>query len=234
MKVQPGGIAEVCYLCGLELQNDRSVDHLPPKQFFARSLRAEINLSQLVTLPAHVSCNRSYGRDEQYFAWSLGPLAMASVAGAALVRDHAMGFRGGRARGLGHTVRREFERQPSGLHLPQGRVVKRVQGNRIARVAWKLVCVLFYSEHARVLSEDTPWMFDLIEPMRAEGVAGNALWEEVKAQPAKGVYPGVFDYKYFAGEIDGHLFHSWGMLLWDRWMLFAARHDSKTTDRGAV
>jgi len=44
---------EICYLCGRLIAADRSVDHIPPKQFYASSLRSTLNLSQLVTLPTH-------------------------------------------------------------------------------------------------------------------------------------------------------------------------------------
>ena len=56
---------------------------------------------------------------------------------------------------LYQAVRREFEKQPSGLHLPGGRVVKRFQGERVNRVVWKLVRGLYFHEMSSVLPDDT-------------------------------------------------------------------------------
>jgi len=105
------------------------------------------------------------------------------------------------------------------------RVLKRVQGERIARIAWKLTRGLYFLETSYFLPDDTPHMHELIEPDLARELAGkNAVWEEVKAQPPKGAYGGVFEYKYFAATDEGKKLHAWGMLLWDRLMLFVSHH----------
>ena len=221
-------MADTCYLCGKPIVADRSADHLPPKQFYAASLRSALNLNKLITLPAHGACNKSFESDEEYFTWSLVPLAMGSPAADALVRDNATKFRSGRSEGLGIATLKEFESRPSGLHLPPGLVVKRVQGARIARVAWKLVRGLYFREASEVLPEDTPFTSELVEPIRAPAEAGqNALWEAVKSQPGKGSYGGVFEYKYLCAEGDGNRLLCWGILLWDRLMWFVAHHRPK-------
>jgi len=224
----------VCYLCGLPLIDDWSSDHLPPKQFYAPVLRVGLNLSRLVTLPAHGKCNKAFESDEEYFAWSVAPLATGSAAGTALVSHHAAKFRGGRSQGLGHTVLREFEVQPSGLHLPQGLVIKRVQGQRISRVVWKLTRGLYFHETSSVLGTSTPHTMEIVEPERARQVAGqNAVWEAVKAQPPRGSYGGVFEYKYLEGDAEPGRLHCWGMLLWDNVMIFVAHHDSVSASASA-
>ena len=48
---------------------------------------------------------------------------------------------------------REFEERPSGLHLPSNLVLKRLDGDRITRVAWKLVRGLYFLETGSVLAE---------------------------------------------------------------------------------
>ena len=212
--------------------DDASSDHLPPKQFYAPSLRASLNLSQLVTLPAHGECNKSFESDEEYFTWSLAPLAMGSTAGSALVTHHAGKFRGGRSQGLGRTVLREFEKQPSGLHLPPGLIIKRVQGERISRVVWKLTRGLYFHEASSVLTEDTPRTIEFVEPERARETAGrNAVWEAVKAHSPRGSYGGVFEYKYLVGDAEPGRLHCWGMLLWDKVMIFVAHHDPVVANR---
>lgn len=169
---------DICYLCGLEITEHASVDHVPPKQFYAPELRVQHNLSRLLTLPAHGACNKSFQSDEEYFAWSLGPIAGGSVAADALIRYQTAKFRAGKAQGLGHAVLEEFESRPSGLYMPPGVVVKRVQGERLVRVAWKIVRGLYRHEHGEVLPDDTPKTMEFIEPERARQLAGtNQVWE---------------------------------------------------------
>lgn len=202
------------------------MDHVPPRQFYAPSLRKAHNLARLVTLTSHGACNRSYEQDEEYFTWSLSPMAVESTAGSALHRDRLQKLQRGRRTALFHMVRNEFDPRPSGLHLPKGRVVKRFSSERVTRVVWKLVRGLYFHEVGSVLPEDTPKMWDVVEPERARELAGkNAVWERVKAQPPRGAYGGVFEYKYFVGRFDDKTLHAWGMLLWDKIMIFVAHHD---------
>jgi hypothetical protein len=215
-----------CYLCGLEITEDASVDHVPPKQFYAPELRAQHNLARLVTLPAHGVCNKAYESDEEYFTWSLAAIAGGSIAADALVRYQSAKFRAGKSQGLGRTVLREFETNPSGLILPPGVVVKRVQGERLVRVVWKITRGLYFHEHGSVLPDDTPKTMEFVEPERARQAAGtNAVWEFVKAQEPRGAYGGVFEYKYVARDLQPGRLHCWGMLLWDKMMIFVAHHD---------
>ena len=222
---------DICYLCGLDIESDRSMDHVPPKQFYATSLRSDLNLSQLVTIPAHGACNTSFEKDEEYFTWSLSPLAVGSTAGNALARERAEKLAAGRSVPLFHAVRQEFDKQPSGLHLPGGRVIKRFQGGRVNRVAWKLVRGLYFHEMSAVLPDDTRFTTEIIEPERAREASGtNPVWEEVKAQDPRGSYGGVFEYKYLLGDADGKKLHVWGMLVWDKIMIFIAHHDPQDSE----
>src|SRR5688500_6208621 len=105
---------ETCYLCGTSIDSDESKDHLPPKQFYAASLRRDLNLSRLVTIPAHGACNRSFEQDEEYFTWSLSPLAVGSTAGNALAEERAEKLRRrSRLASLYEMVRREFDKSPT-------------------------------------------------------------------------------------------------------------------------
>jgi hypothetical protein len=53
-------------------------------------------------------------------------------------------------------VLNEFDHNPSGLLLPGGKVLKRFDGKRIARVAWKMVRGLHFHYAHEVLPEDWP------------------------------------------------------------------------------
>lgn len=215
----------LCYLCGKPLIDDASADHLPPKQLYAPNLRSQLNLSGLITLPAHGACNKAYEMDEEYFTWSLAPLAAGSIASNELINYHGQKFRRANSKKLGEMILREFEPRPSGLYLPGRMVVKRSQTTRIRRIVWKLARGLFFFETAHVLPEGTPWTMELIEPAKARTQPQNAVWEAVKGQAARGSYGGVFEYKYLYGAADEGPMHCWGMLLWDRVMIFVGHHD---------
>jgi len=53
-----------CYLCGME--NADSVDHIPPKNIFLEKHRGN-----LITVPAHIKCNKQYELDDEYFRYFL-------------------------------------------------------------------------------------------------------------------------------------------------------------------
>jgi hypothetical protein len=216
---------EICYLCGTPITEHRTVDHVPAKQFFAPSLRASENLSRLITLPAHGACNKAFESDEEYFAWSMAPLALESVGGQALARDNARTFARDKSKRLGLKTLREFEKRPSGLQLPRNLLVKRVEGSRIVRVSWKIVRGLFRIETGHLLPESTPFTIEMFEPEVGAQSTENPVWEAVKAQSGRGAYPGVFDYKYLYAEDGAGSLRLWGMLFWDRIMVFVAHHD---------
>lgn len=211
----------VCYLCGELVREDVSDDHVPPKQFFAPIIRKNENLDQLVTLPTHKACNEAYARDEEYLTWALAPIAAGSPAADAVVAHHASTFRAGRRSvGLGRKILSQFVERPSGLYLPHDLVVMRVEGDRLARVLWKIVRGLYLIETGRVLPEDTPYALEIMEPA-SPGVSKHPeIWEAVKEQSSKGTYGAVFDYKYLHAVAGAAELHAWGMLLWDKIMVF--------------
>ena len=69
-----------CYLCGQPITDSipdspdaLSMDHVPPKQYYPKSVRKEANLN-LWKVPAHKRCNGEYKLDEEYFYHNLYPL----------------------------------------------------------------------------------------------------------------------------------------------------------------
>ncbi|MHB1094756.1 MAG: hypothetical protein ACYC3F_01120 [Gemmatimonadaceae bacterium] len=211
-----------CYLCGLPIEQDATFDHVPPQQFFAPELRVRFNLDRMVTLPTHGFCNRAFGRDEEYVTNALVPAATGTLAADELIRHHANRFRSGRAVGLGHRVLRSFERRPGGLHLPRDLIAIRLDGVRVERVAWKIVRGLFFLEYGFTLPEHTGLFMELQEPENRDRTEAQPLWEVVKSQASKGVYPAVFDYKHYRVEKFGIAVYLWGMLWWDRIMVFVS------------
>ena len=63
---------KICYLCGESLSGDLDYDHVPPKQFYSEGIRKKFG-PQLLTLPTHKKCNKSYHRDEDYFVMKTVP-----------------------------------------------------------------------------------------------------------------------------------------------------------------
>ena len=98
------------------------------KQIFARRLRSEYNLSNLLTLPTHEHCNQSYQQDEDYFVTSLH-LSAYSNSGRAINQDIISRMRDGRNLGLVGRVRSQI----SQIVSPNGTRLNRMNASRIAR-----------------------------------------------------------------------------------------------------
>jgi hypothetical protein len=144
----------VCYLCGLPLGKEVSQDHVPPRQFFTKSLR-RIRSPNLLTLPTHGACNRSFQADEDYFFF----VALAGLNEDAQIHDWLMQdihkkIRRENALGLRNTVLGEFSQTISGIHLPSGLVAKHFDRKRVHRVVWKIVRGLYYHHFARMVPEN--------------------------------------------------------------------------------
>lgn len=210
---------EICYLCGRAIDGDRSMDHVPPKQFYSREIRKKHN-PDLLRLPTHCSCNHSYQQDEEYFIHALGPLALKSYAGGSLFREMTDQYSKDRNVALGRTVFDEFEKRPSGLVLPDGKVLKRIDPDRVWRVVWKIVRGLYYHEYGEILPEDTLRSYELVSPGEKPPPHFFAIPDESRA----GDYPGVFDYKHCRFE-EVEDMQLWAFLLWDKLILLIAFHD---------
>jgi hypothetical protein len=73
-------LTDICYLCGRPLAPPTNTDHPVMQQLFAPEIRRKYNISQLLTLDVHKSCNTGYKRDEDYFVRTLMPFARGSTA----------------------------------------------------------------------------------------------------------------------------------------------------------
>jgi hypothetical protein len=206
-------------LCGKLLAAPTNVDHVPPKQLYVKAIR-QLHNPNLLTIEVHKACNNSFQLDEDYFVNTLAPFAKGSYAGTALLRDVFAKYADGKKVGLVHKVLNEFDRTPSGIDLPPERVAKRFEGDRLHRVAWKIVRGLYFHEFGKVLPEDTPNNLDIFAPDKPPSVA---FLKALGNVDGRGAYPGVFDYKYITMEqLQG--FQYWGLLLWDRLILTMSFH----------
>ncbi|HEX4484623.1 MAG TPA: hypothetical protein VH088_00045, partial [Terriglobales bacterium] len=137
-------LPEICYLCCNKLTKPTNVDHVPPQQIFPPGLRKAHGPLQLLTIPVHKGCNTAYKADEEYFVHTLMPFARGTVAGDAVYSHVLSSYRAGHNAGLVRKVLGEFDPRPSGLILAGGKVVKRFDGKRIKRIAWKIVRGLMF------------------------------------------------------------------------------------------
>jgi hypothetical protein len=222
-RVKP--LPDLCYLCGRQLIEPISDDHVPMKQLFAPEVRKAHNPSNLLTIPVHDRCNKSYQPDEDYFVYSLMPFARGSYSGSVLYQKVLGDFRGGKKTKLVRKVLDEFELRPSGLMLPGNKVVKRFDGNRIARIAWKIVRGLYFHHHNEVLPADLTTWVSLTPPNEIPPEHFRTFMGLADNEP-QGQYPGVFAYRFqrFTEALDVHY---WALLIWDRIILTVIFHDPR-------
>jgi hypothetical protein len=219
--------APPCYLCGAPLRPPQNSDHVPLRGLIAPAITQKHNLDRLLTIPVHKACNTAFSRDEEYFLASLMPFSRGSEAGDAIYRKYLDDFsKDARKAKLMRKVLREFDPAPSGLFVP-GKVVKRQDGARISRVAWKIVRGLYFHHHRKVMPEG----LNTNVTMTAPGERPPEPFLQIKDLPddvTHGRYPGIFDYRFRCFEVDQDKLHYWGMLLWDKLIITVAFHDPWT------
>jgi hypothetical protein len=204
-------VASNCYLCGEHLSTQPiGDDHVPPKQFYPESLRPKLS-SPMRTIPAHAKCNSDYGRDEEYFTLSIAPLASTSDTAWPLLKERGEKHLRGKQVKLFPQVLSEFEVRPSGLHLPEGVVLKRFDGDRTFRIIWKITRGLHFHEYKQFLPEDTPVIiYELNEAGKMPAVGD---LHALGLLTGRGLHPEIFDYKCYRSD-DSPSLHYWAMLFW--------------------
>lgn len=211
----------VCYLCGESLTGEIDLDHVPPRQLYAKNIRKMHN-PNLFTLPTHKGCNKAYQNDEDYFVHSIAPLAMESYSGGQIWKDILRRKQRPQGNLLHEKVYKEFDPTPSGLVLPDGKVIKRFDGKRVWRVVWKITKGLFFKEKNQFLPDDLPHNYKIY----SAGERPDPEFENLRNTPSRGQYPGVFDYKY-VDVPNLNDFHVWAFLFWDKLIFQVAFHDPK-------
>ncbi|SRR5260370_13391288 len=184
----------ICYLCGKPLVPPTNMDHPVMQQIFAPEIRRKHNVSKLITFEVHQDCNTAYKNDEDYFVRTLMPFARGSVAGNAIYAKVLGDFRTGKQVPLTRMVLSEFDPNPSGLSLPGGKVVKRFDGERLRRVAWKMVRGLHFHHTGEVLPEKWPTVG--VKIFAGETPPPDDVLSFVNIAQSRGAYPGAFDYKF--------------------------------------
>ena len=210
----PPAASTICYLCAQPLVEPTDVDHVPAKCFFAPSIRRALNLSQLITIRVHRHCNHSFRLDEEYFLYSLVPLALGSTAANEAYKRIREKFRRMKNRPLVMQILKEFEPRPGGLALPGGKVLKRFDPNRIERVIWKIVRGLFFRHHGKTLPEKLELTWTFTGP--DDGPPPQLFQIFDSNHPSYGDYPGVFAYQFDAYPEVTPNGHYWALMFWDK------------------
>jgi hypothetical protein len=210
---EQSGRPALCYLCGQLLVEPTNDDHVPPKLFFAPSIRRAENLSQLLTIRVHESCNSTFRLDEEYFVYSLVPFALSSHAGRELYKHIREKFRREQNRPLAGQILGEVEPRPAGLVLPGGKVIKRFNPNRIERVIWKIVRGLFFHHYNKTLPEKLELRWTLTGP--DDGPPPEHFQVFTGNHPSYGKYPGALAYQFDAYPELTPTGHYWALMFWD-------------------
>jgi hypothetical protein len=108
----------------------------------------------------------------------------------------------------------EFDPRPGGLFLSGDKVVKRFEGQRLRRVAWKMVRGLHFHHTGEVLPEHWSTVGVQIFNPKEQQLPPDVLTFAAGAV-GRGAYPGVFDYK-FDKFPEANNVHYWLLLIWDR------------------
>jgi hypothetical protein len=220
----------ICYLCGKPItKGTMTADHVPAKQFYAPPLRKKYKTTKLLTLKAHRSCNEAYQADEDYFLHAIMPYGRGSTAGNAVYQHVLDAYRRKRNSSLVRKILRSFERRPSGLVLPGGKVVQRLDGERIKRIAWKIVRGLYFHHHGIVMPENLAVAVTLTPP--GETPPDHFLTFNSIPNIEGGPYPGAFAYRFqrFDDDSAQPVVHYWALLFWDRVIVTVIFHDPDCT-----
>lgn len=151
--------AQICCLCGDPARADDPItrEHVPPKQFYPKSLREGLRKS-LWTVPSHRSCNNKYKSDEEYFYHVLYLLVanLNPQSASIILGDLERRAMKPQSRALIQSiVRQAHNATESGIMFPPGTVRIDADKYRLQQVAIKIGRCLFYRDHNRFMPEDS-------------------------------------------------------------------------------
>jgi hypothetical protein len=233
----------VCCLCGKPATADDPItrEHVPPKQFYPKSLRDGLNLW---VVPTHKSCNNEQKADEEYFYHALYPLVAnvnPQTAGIILNDLRRRAKKPQTQTLLRRILQTSRTITDGGLVLPPG--VIRMEANifRLQQVAIKIGRCLFYRDHKRIMpyenckdirlcerEEDVPELYSLSWEMSKVNVndllpsttSGLVVVEDMQAGQAVTVCREVFDYRqaYFEEK----RLHFYTLMFWQSFVFCMA------------
>ncbi len=220
----------ICYLCGKAIESnlknnamELSMDHVPPKQFYPKRVRASRNLN-LNLAPSHKACNEDYKQDEEYFYHSLYPIItinnprMGSLCSKDIQRRAQKPQTRNIIQKILSTAVTTTER---GIHLPDGLSRFTLDGGRIERVAAKIARGILFLSTERYFEEQQIIRMDfyakpseIIEPYKFA----------LQLNHLAGVCPDVFAHSHI--NFQGKGFRLLLMLFWKSFIFCATVKDT--------
>jgi hypothetical protein len=195
-------------------------DHVPPKSFFPKP-----RPSDLIAVPACVSCNRDAGKDEEFFlATFMFSEAGISPAGVSLWDEKLYRMYGknvGLRRRIASSLRHVDLINPRGLFVGR-RLAIRQDEARFGRVVSKIVRGLYYFEYQEPLPASTELLCQFLqtpsEVSEVEGFASQLLFGSRQ-------WPGIFEYRFnrVAEYPEGSI---WLIRFWGKVVFWAVSGDS--------
>lgn len=191
---------KICYICGI--QGADTVDHVPPKNLFHEKDRD----NQLITVPAHLLCNKKYEKDDEYFRDNIVIIASdLSEKAKELFNDK---------------VSRSFQREQSqryrqkfinemgtveirnklGQHI-KSEAIKAVDVDRINNVILRTCKGIYFNTTGKMLAPDCPMFSNMLSP---QGINIRNLLK--RDNLLKEVVPNVFEYVIMPKSNEGITF----------------------------
>lgn len=206
-----------CYLCGellgLETRPE-SLDHIPPKQLFAKSLRS--SKTRFYQVRTHESCNNSFKLDEQYFTHALVPFGRGSVAGDAVRHKMLEEYHTGKQTRLVEKILHSAKSEINGLLLPPGKIWLDYELDRVERVVGKIIKGLHLLDTGEIIRLPSDITMRITLPGEEPPDDFVRLMDNVP-RPSLGEHQGVFAYRSF---VEDEL-HYWALLIWDKIIITA-------------
>jgi hypothetical protein len=176
---------QLCCLCGKAATACDPItrEHVPPKQFYPKSLRDGLNLW---VVPTHKSCNNKHQRDEDYFYLAVYPLvANVNPRAAGVIVDDLK--RRAKSRQTPTLLRSILQKSRTttdgGLVLPPGVVRIDASKYRLQQVATKIGRCLFYRDHKRFMPYENCKDIRLCEHENDVPELYTLSWEMSKMNP---------------------------------------------------
>jgi len=189
---------QICYLCGSVIgEHESSDDHVPPKAFYPKKIRAGLNLQ---VVPTHKTCNESYKADEEYFqhAFLIEVLNQKPPITKHLMDDFHRRSQKPQTPALARKILKGVSSVTSGgIYLPNGKLQVEIDQLRIENVVLKIVRGLFYIENNRFLPLKNAKDIRFCSNESEVPEFYRLYWPHAKLN---GVCPEVFSYKYFYFE----------------------------------
>lgn len=216
----------ICHLCGKLITEDKTREHVPPRQFFLSRIMKNEKVN-LLSLPTHKRCNEKYQLDEEYFFGVIGAMNIDSRFGGEIFYDLKKKFTKEKSKPLLGKILRQIDKEPSGIILPKGQIALRWEINRIENVIWKILKGLYFIEYNQYLNDEVPRRIELIQKPEDLPIEFFIILADKKGH---GRHIGLFDYKMdiiIKNDLDtGKLiFHYWALKIWDSVIFTIMFHD---------